>query len=1422
MGTSDSESKEKNTGLEMELKKNDFDIESLNNSAAYFEQIIKSFPQGIIALDLKGTINFCNEHFLKITGFTKDDIVGKHFTKMPTLRKQDIKFFEEIFDKLIKRRAKKPIEFSWIHKNGSKRSGEAFVNQLKNKNRKTTGLLLYLTDITKRKEAEKRLEESERRYERLVENSPDIAYMFNSEEGAIYWSKSVKDILGFDSEELNRKPFLWIESIHPDDRNAAMNAVKGAEKGNHFDIEYRIKDKNGKWLWFNDKSIYLEGKGKKTRIEGIAREITEIKLAVDELYQEKDRFRTAAEIASDLIYEWDVETDELYWYGDIDSALGYKKGEFPQTINAWLEHIYPDDHPKLEAAVEFHRNSEKPIDIEYRIRRKDGDLLIWKDRGKALFKNGTFKRVIGVCTDITEQKRIENELTRSEEKYRDIVHTSVDWIWEIDEKGKYTFASPKVTELTGYMPDEVLNKTPFDFMPLDEAERIKSVFQRFADQHRPFDRLENRVLHKDGRELILETSGIPIIGESGELLGYRGIDRDITERKSVLESLRLSEERFRTILENLNGGVFAHSLDGKMILVNEAACRNTGYSRSELLQLSVSDLDPLSVGREDKNGIWNQLKKGETRTIQSMHKRKDGSEYPAEIHLNSIEIDGEPVILGVAYDITERVKTEVALKEKEFEFRNLFYVSPISTVYSDLKGNIIQCNNAFCSLHKTKEGPEKQTGRHISEFFPKEEFSTLKKTIDETITTGEFSGPGDCIMLREDGSRFNGSTTCIALMDPDGKPYALLASAIDVTERRAAEEAIRESEEKFRLIFETSPYTIVISNNQGIIVDVNQSFLRQTKYKRDEIIGKSAVEIGLWENADHREEFISEIKIKKYVSNRESTYRIKDGTLRNSIISSKMIRLKDEELLFTMAIDVTEKKKAEEALRENEERFKEIFHNLGMGVAVYEAVGNGEDFVFKEINETGENINRLSRNDTIGKGLLTLFPGVKEMGLFDVLIRVHKTGKPEHYPLELYEDNRLNLWVDNYVFKLPSGDIVAVYNDLTDQKNAEEEKKRILDQLYHAQKMESIGRLAGGIAHDFNNLLVGIMGYAELLNMKHTDSTSIEGEAANVILNSAIRASSLTKQLLGFARKGKFNPEPLNINAIIRNTLKVSEKIFEKNIKTIYDLEVDIKSVEADLHQIEQVLTNLLINAKDAMPNGGTLKLKTRNIIVKGSLKCLCGKAKPGKYVKIEVTDTGIGIPEEIINNIFEPFFTTKGEGKGTGLGLATVYGIITNHDGHLDVESYPGKGTTIIIFLPVSAKKVKAGKKKTHLIKGSGKILIIDDEKNVRQYTGAMLTKMGYDVIYASDGIEAVEIFNERRKEIDLILLDLIMPEKSGKQTLAELQEIDPDIKVILFSGYSQEGIAAEIMENGVRDFIQKPFSSEQLSQAVNKAIKG
>jgi len=446
--------------------------------------------------------------------------------------------------------------------------------------------------------------------------------------------------------------------------------------------------------------------------------------------------------------------------------------------------------------------------------------------------------------------------------------------------------------------------------------------------------------------------------------------------------------------------------------------------------------------------------------------------------------------------------------------------------------------------------------------------------------------------------------------------------------------------------------------------------------------------------------------------------------------------------------------------------------------------------------------------------------------LHDIKKTVLEQGSIWRAEIEDKEKDGNVVWRDSRIFPIKdkNGKIThSIYmsEDITARKKAEEEKENLQEQLFQSQKMESIGRLAGGIAHDFNNILTGIMGYAELLKMTFRDLSTLEGEAADVILKNAERATDLTKQLLGFARKGKYNPLPLNINDLIRDTVIISEKIFEKNIKVNFDLTKNVNIIEADKIQIDQVLTNIFINAKDAMPMGGDITVKTENVYIDEEFAKKYPELESGKFVKISIADTGIGIPDEVRKHIFEPFFTTKGLGKGTGLGLATVYGIIKNHNGHVFCESEPGRGSTFTIYLPVSEKEIQEVFHYKDIIKGKEKILLVDDEESIRNIGQKQLENLGYKIILAADGKEAVKIYKEKKGEIDLILLDIIMPESGGKETYRELKKINPDIKVIVMSGYSQDEKANEIMNDGALGFIQKPFKIHELSKIIYEILK-
>ena len=645
----------------------------------------------------------------------------------------------------------------------------------------------------------------------------------------------------------------------------------------------------------------------------------------------------------------------------------------------------------------------------------------------------------------------------------------------------------------------------------------------------------------------------------------------------------------------------------------------------------------------------------------------------------------------------------------------------------------------------------------------------------------------------------------------------------------AAQREITKSNRKYRDLFDFAPIGYFLVDTSGAIIEVNLNAANMIGRHRDSLNGKP---LFLYIDPGYRpvlDRHLREIW-EGHPASAEIVFLKKNKeTLPVEFFS---IPVSEERKPVTQcriaATDISKRWRAEEALKESERKLSSIVNTIPD--IVYRLDRNGM------INFISEGIRRYGYRpeELLGQPMMSLVhPQDRQVARHRITER--RTGARSTDGLELRliprgeraksesgSQNRDHFFMVNaeglYTgSKRPADHFIGtqgIAHDITSRKLNEIERMQLEAELNKARKMEAIGTLAGGIAHDFNNLLMGIQGNISLMRLDMHNSVEIP-QRLDGIERCVKRGSQLTRQMLGFAKSGKYNIETIDINKIVEDTVQLFARS-RKTIKIYRNFGKNLWNVDADQGQVEQVLLNLLINSEQAMPDGGQIFLKTERIKPEARHLKRLG-LKPGKYVRILVEDTGSGMDKKTQNRIFEPFFTTKEVGRGTGLGLASAYGIIKNHGGVIDVVSTPGLGSRFFIYLPASnnAAAVKIETRRG-VVKGNGTILLVDDEDIIIEVGEKMLGCLGYRVIIARSGTQAVEIYQRRYQDIDMVVLDMIMPHTSGFETYTRLKEINPLVKVLLSSGYRDRGQAGEIVERDAQSFIQKPFDLSQLSQKI------
>jgi two-component system cell cycle sensor histidine kinase/response regulator CckA len=629
-------------------------------------------------------------------------------------------------------------------------------------------------------------------------------------------------------------------------------------------------------------------------------------------------------------------------------------------------------------------------------------------------------------------------------------------------------------------------------------------------------------------------------------------------------------------------------------------------------------------------------------------------------------------------------------------------------------------------------------------------------------------------------------------------------------ERKRVEEALRKSEEKYRDIFENVSDFLYFHDLEGNLVETNLAWKRQFGYSDEDL---AQLNIRDLIPQRYRHQFDEYLRRVQENGSDEGLMRVvtKDGSERIVEYRNSLV-LEEKRPIGVRGSgrDITERVQTEKALRESEEKYRNLVERAREGIAIV------QNDVLKYVNHhlaemVGHTVDELTDTpfsdyihpDALPSVLEThsrRMAGEEVPSTYEAAVR-HKDG------------SRVDVEIDvGLITYQGSPAVFAIVRDLTERRHLEA-------QLRLAQKMEALGTLAGGIAHNFNNLLTAIMGNTSLM-LLGTDADHPSYENLKNIEKLVESGAKLTKQLLGYAREGSYEVRPISLNQVVKNTAETFATT-RKDITVHQELAGDLLGIRADQGQAEQVLLNLYVNAADAMPGGGDLFLKTMNVTDR-DMKGKPYRPRPGAYVLLRVRDTGIGMDKETMQRVFDPFFTTKGMGRGTGLGLASVYGIVKAHGGYIDVDSEKGRGSTFYLYFPATERRAEEDLKSIkHLNKGNGTVLLVDDEEMVLEVGLKMLRKLGFTVLGAKGGREAIDIYETHKDEIDLVILDMIMPAMGGGETYDKMKELNPNAKVLLSSGYSINGHATEILNRGCDGFIQKPFKMEELSGKVTKLLE-
>jgi PAS domain S-box-containing protein len=1054
--------------------------------------------------------------------------------------------------------------------------------------------------------------------------------------------------------------------------------------------------------------------------------------------------------------------------------------------------------------------------------------------------------------DLTEWRRAQEELARAERRYSELVEQASDGIVMADSELHLVAVNSAACRMSGYERDELLRRSVQELIwPEDLTARpirLKELREGGGIV------TERRIRRKDGSPLPVEISAQAL--EDG---GVQAIVRDVSQRRAVEEALRESEERFRLLYQYLPLAYQSLAENGTIVLVNDAWLALMRLGRAQAIGRPFVDLLAPASARIFEAALARAASSGEVHDAELTLERGDRTLVTVSLDgRRGRDEQGHVRIHCALHDVTAARQAEARIRESEERYRTLFADSPISLWEEDFSGirrhvdrlralgvtdvgehlaanpeeladcveavKIVDVNRAGLALYGAENRSQLLAG--LDRIIGLEGHEVYRRSI-VALASGERSWTSEGVNYSLNGDPIRLALQWSLAPGAERTWSRVLVSAMDITGRTLAEDAARESEAKFERVFRSAPDIMGISRRRDwCCLDVNDAFLRELGFTLDQVIGRSPEDLGLWASPSDRAATAAALADRGFLHGWEVRLRRRSGGVLEGLLSAAPIQVKGEECLLLQVVDTTARRHAEEAGRESQRMLSTLMSNLP-GMVSQRCVDPEWTVLF--VSDGCRDLTGYEPSDIIGNRRVSYGSLIADEDRDAAQAEVRQAvseRRPFRLTYRLRHANGDLRWVQEQGrgVQSPTDQVITLEGfatDISERKRAEEELQRNAEQLRQAQKMEAVGRLAGGIAHDFNNLLTAILGYSDLVLSRLSPTDPIVSRVEE-IRRAGERAANLTRKLLAFSRNQVLAPTVLVLDTLLEEMVPMLRRLIGEDIE-LRVVAGRAGNIKADPTQIEQVVMNLVVNARDAMPSGGQLTIETAPLELDASRGAAWPDIEPGSYATFEVTDTGVGMDEATRLRLFEPFFTTKAKGKGTGLGLSTVYGIVKQSGGFVTVESQKGRGTTFRIGLPHTGESLEdaaPGSPPSETAGGHETILVAEDEDAVRQLIRAILERLGYAVLEARNGDEALALWREKAGGIDLLLTDVVMPRTNGPALAALVRATDPGARIIFMSGHMDEAIVGRGALPPGTPLLRKPFTSLALANLVRTVL--